>query len=68
MEACRVEGENGVSAIGNSHVDMWDKVNETVLWNKDSNGKEKLGSEMDKNENSEEGKTSTKDQRSRENT
>lgn len=33
-----------------------------------SNGKEKLGDKMDKNENSEEGKTSTKDLRRKENT
>lgn len=44
---------------GVSHVEMWDEVNDAGWWNKDSNGKEKLGNEMDENENGEEGKTST---------
>lgn len=55
MEACRVQGQNGVSEIGNSHVKIRAKGKETSLWNRDTDGKDELGNEMDKNEKKKQG-------------
>lgn len=61
-----MDEQNGVYGIGNSDVKMWDMVNKTELWNKDSNGKEKLGNKMNTNETNKKGKNSTKLQRRKE--
>lgn len=39
-----------MSEIGNSHVKIRAKGNEIGLWNRDTDGKEKLGNEMDESE------------------